>query len=1080
MGARQSKRSVDITTTPKKEGIPSEGAVVGDAATPGDGKLERIEESDAKPTTNGIAYRTDVTEDKDKDKDEATEKDKEKQESEEVKSEDTKQESSGEPSAEGAEVTTPTEGNPASPNTVASPDSKEPKKKDKMRKKWSLRSISFSKKDKSKPTREETPKNGDVTKEEPLAEGGEDGEHAASSSAEDKSAVSSPSENETSSTPLTSAVEATEESGAASATTTTTTTTTTASTAAAATTPETAAPTTATTTPPATSPVAEEKKEEPTPSAPTPVPLEDKKEEVEKVEAEKKVVEVSPDGGQSLADSIKVSVFRVQPVDTPSIIERKTSEDLPSQLPSSPPPTPIEPSPLQQAQQAAATAVTVTALAKALELPVEPVVDKDVTTEVNSTLPTILHQDPLEDVPELSLSARVSNNDPLEQSSPILSNLESTTIEKIIIPVDVDSALLLTKDEPVGIVNKTDETVPILTEPDKTNFHSKLETVKTDSKMLENEATNVEDISKCTSDNIIEDIKTTEKLETNVTKVETTQENVEIVSKPEKVPDEQAPDEQANKFIEDAKEVIIETPSCKEDIIKEDNKIIILEDVEDDSNPSNVISNPEGTCNEHIIVEAKPAVVIPCEEVEEEVAEIIEEMVAEVKTTDSVEVIEPNEEKIEAEPILSDTTLPVKDLLVEEMNKLDVSSIPEDVDVELVDQSITEKITVVEKLADEEKNIIEIAEVNSCSVSLPISETKEFLDELIPEQPHLLPPPPPPPSSLTSTTITEVASNEQLSEVQANESLKDLTNANELFLSSQKDTIVTTNVPTERQSPSHTTITRITTPPPSPPSSSPTPPPPPSSSSISTKEEDTSCRLQSESSEFPLPPPNELTTKSPPSSPRCNVSQTSSNITEIVQSSITSPSPSPSNRSSTSIVSSTTTATNDCSQTLLHDDQTDRDLKTESVSQSLNSYNDSEVELKERLAQSLAETENQKETLSCRSLNDDVSTAFQENHQSTPEIENPVVEKTTVTNEVGTTESNVEEAPKVAPPAIPIEVPASPPSAPAITEDVASVTKAIEEIDISDKAVAAAVNEAIECNTNEIIADAHHQNNMNE
>lgn len=71
--------------------------------------------------------------------------------------------------------------------------------------------------------------------------------------------------------------------------------------------------------------------------------------------------------------------------------------------------------------------------------------------------------------------------------------------------------------------------------------------------------------------------------------------------------------------------------------------------------------------------------------------------------------------------------------------------------------------------------------------------------------------------------------------------------------------------------------------------------------------------------------------------------------------------------------------------------------------------------------------------------------------------------------------------------------------------------KAIEEIDISDKAVAAAVNEAIECNTNvsvfkhevdlprrsqnnlmqstdiplsfslqEIIADAHHQNNINE
>lgn len=74
MGARQSKRSVDITTTPKKEGIPAEGAVVGDAAAPGDGKLERIEETDTKPTTNGIAPHTEAVEDKEKDKDEATEK----------------------------------------------------------------------------------------------------------------------------------------------------------------------------------------------------------------------------------------------------------------------------------------------------------------------------------------------------------------------------------------------------------------------------------------------------------------------------------------------------------------------------------------------------------------------------------------------------------------------------------------------------------------------------------------------------------------------------------------------------------------------------------------------------------------------------------------------------------------------------------------------------------------------------------------------------------------------------------------------------------------------------------------------
>lgn len=118
----------------------------------------------------------------------------------------------------------------------------------------------------------------------------------------------------------------------------------------------------------AASPV-EEKKKESTPSAPTPVPsVEDKKEEaVEKVEAEKKVVEVSQSaGGHSVADPVEIPVCRVQLLATPSIIERKASEDLPSLSPSSPPPTPIDPSPLQQARQTAANA---TALAEALKLP---------------------------------------------------------------------------------------------------------------------------------------------------------------------------------------------------------------------------------------------------------------------------------------------------------------------------------------------------------------------------------------------------------------------------------------------------------------------------------------------------------------------------------------------------------------------------------------------------------------------------------------------------------------------------------------------------------------------------------------
>lgn len=48
MGARQSKRSVDITTTPKK------GDEV--AVEAGEGKVEKIAEIDAKVTTNGAIH----------------------------------------------------------------------------------------------------------------------------------------------------------------------------------------------------------------------------------------------------------------------------------------------------------------------------------------------------------------------------------------------------------------------------------------------------------------------------------------------------------------------------------------------------------------------------------------------------------------------------------------------------------------------------------------------------------------------------------------------------------------------------------------------------------------------------------------------------------------------------------------------------------------------------------------------------------------------------------------------------------------------------------------------------------------
>lgn len=48
MGARQSRRSVDITTTPKKEGE----AIVAE----GEGKLEKIGEVDVKVTSNGTVH----------------------------------------------------------------------------------------------------------------------------------------------------------------------------------------------------------------------------------------------------------------------------------------------------------------------------------------------------------------------------------------------------------------------------------------------------------------------------------------------------------------------------------------------------------------------------------------------------------------------------------------------------------------------------------------------------------------------------------------------------------------------------------------------------------------------------------------------------------------------------------------------------------------------------------------------------------------------------------------------------------------------------------------------------------------
>lgn len=104
---------------------------------------------------------------------------------------------------------------------------------------------------------------------------------------------------------------------------------------------------------------AEEKKEAPSSPAPTPAP-EAVKEEPE-VPVEK--VEVSPGPALAAKSPSPPPSPKISPPIC-SITERKTTEDFPSFVPTSPPPTPIDPSPLQQAQQAAPNA---TALAEALK-----------------------------------------------------------------------------------------------------------------------------------------------------------------------------------------------------------------------------------------------------------------------------------------------------------------------------------------------------------------------------------------------------------------------------------------------------------------------------------------------------------------------------------------------------------------------------------------------------------------------------------------------------------------------------------------------------------------------------------------
>nr|XP_033204238.1 fibrous sheath CABYR-binding protein-like isoform X4 [Bombus vancouverensis nearcticus] len=853
----------------------------------------------------------------------------------------------------------------------------------------------------------------------------------------------------------------------------------------------------------------EEKTEEPTPSAPTLVPVEEKKEEVEKVEAEKKVVEVSPAGGQFIADPVEVSVFRVQTVATPSIIERKTSEDIPSLPPSSPPPTPIDTSPLQQAQQAAATA---TALAEALKLPAEAA-DKDIITP-----PALSSLCPERNDPSTPAAESL---DATPQMRPPISSVDEPPTKSTLIPESVEALPLIDTDAPnppddvtknleslsAGDANKTTEVdaLPSL-ENDAKSLHSvPVNELKQPSSESDVNQKCVRETTPLTEGSDVEkscELKVDENVANPSQKIQVEQpsqlsDRVSNLDGGELIENETSQVVLENvvkeEFVAREKEKVPESVNIKERVEEPVEEIIepnevVQEDIERVEEAAvidppvltvdAIVESEEGPVpiSEEILVEAKPAVVIP---EDEDVTKTPVEEVANNSKVDieSVQVIPEADDKLETETE-PDVAVPTEEILISEVPE-------ESKDPFVSNEAVIDPVTPITDSTIE--NVID-----------KVIDTPEMIRNE--EESMPMPPPPlsespvPSPQEKFDLETVNVADNSNTvpsSVVHTESQILDVEHAQEvdgspLSLPEQTNECSSADIPVPQAD--DASLKTSDSLPPCPVSekttylanetqanlsSSRLEDVPGLTDNFPTALEDTTQQL--DSFKYPLPP-EELSCP-------LNVSETNSelpipdeNASSLRNPTETLPIPprSPSPLSNVSITSGLTTSTKDSSQTLLYDDQSNREFKMESVSISLNSYNESDIELKERLAESLAETEKQEESsVSCQlSNNATSSTTIQEIHQSTPEPEAPV--ENNVAHD-STTESSAD-AIKVTP-AVPSEVPASPPSAPAITEDVASVAKAIEEMDISDKAVAAAT---IECNTNEIIAEAHYQNNINE
>ncbi|XP_034948296.1 fibrous sheath CABYR-binding protein-like isoform X2 [Chelonus insularis] len=321
--------------------------------------------------------------------------------------------------------------------------------------------------------------------------------------------------------------------------------------------------------PEVTSSPAEEKQEAPSsPTAPIPVPVEDKKEEKTEKEVEK--VEVSPT--QAVAAPIEV-MSQPQPIIAPSIIERKTSEDFPSLLPSSPPPTPINPSPLQQAQSAAANA---SALAEALKLPAEADLANACRLDYHKNDNEIVNSEPESMESNIEIDSKaIENKEEVEEAVQVESKaIETQDVQSIVedvhrenidtdIPIEEHSSLTdlsdNTKTCPIEVEEIAIETTAAVVDQQTCNnqFEKIDETSKTE-EIITSEKSTEDDVKEIDDDN-----NTDVKMEIDTT-IKTDNEDEEI---PPPIPESPIPIPKASsQFINFITSQIEDSPPLSEPI----------------------------------------------------------------------------------------------------------------------------------------------------------------------------------------------------------------------------------------------------------------------------------------------------------------------------------------------------------------------------------------------------------------------------------------------------------------------------------------------------------------------------------